>query len=323
MTNEATVELHSPPGLKVEESTEVYGRFSAAPFERGWGVTVGNALRRMLIASIEGAAVTAIRFDGIQHELSTIPGVKEDTLDIILNISRVPLRVYGSEPRTMRLRCRKPTMLTSGAIETDPAVEILDPDVHIAEVTEPGNLDIEMRVRNARGYVTSERNRELETELDTAYIPVDSSHSPVRRVNFKVEPARVGQDTDFDRLILEVYTNGAVAPQEALGTAGRHLRDMLGIFVGSDDDESGGIPVSDDQRAYDKYRDVSIEEYRDQLSMRAYNGLRNADIGTLGDLVLKSEPDLLRERNIGRKSIEEIQRILGPLNLRLGMGGPD
>ncbi len=323
MTNEATLELQSPRGLHVEESTETYGRFSAAPFERGWGVTVGNALRRMLIASIEGAAVTAIRFEGVQHELSTIPGVKEDTLDIILNISRVPLRVHGSEARTIRLQCRKPSVLTSGAIKTDPNVEILDPDVHIATMTEPGNLDIEMRVRNARGYVTSERNRERETGLDTAYIPVDSSHSPVRRVNFKVEPARVGQDTDFDRLILEIYTNGAVRPQEALGTAGRLLRDMLGIFVGGDDEDGDGIPVSDDQRAFDRYREVSIDEYQDQLSARAYNGLRNADIGTLGDLVLKSEQDLLRERNIGRKSIEEIQRLLEPLNLRLGMGGPD
>ncbi len=323
MTNDGILELQSPRGLNVEESTDVYGRFSASPFERGWGVTVGNALRRMLIASIEGAAVTAVRFEGVQHELSTIPGVKEDTLDIILNISRVPLRVHGDEPRTIHLSASKPGALTSGAIRTDPNVDVLDPDVHIATMTQPGNLEIEMRVRNGRGYVTAERNREREENLDVGYIPVDSSHSPVRRVNFKVEPARVGQDTDFDKLVLEVFTNGAVGPQEAMGTASRLLRDMLGIFGGGDDEILDGIPVSDDQKAFEKYREVQIDEYAQQLSVRAYNGLRNAGIETLGDLVLKSERDLLRERNIGRKSIEEIQRILGPLNLRLGMGGGD
>lgn len=323
MTNEGTLELQSPRGLNVEESTGVYGRFSAAPFERGWGVTVGNALRRMLIASIEGAAVTAVRFDGVQHELSTIPGVKEDTLDIILNISRVPLRVHGSEVHTISLRSKEPGVLTSGAIRTDHNVEVLDPDVHIATMTEPGDLEIEMRVRNGRGYITAERNREREENLDVGFIPVDSAHSPVRRVNFKVEPARVGQDTDFDRLVMEVYTNGAVRPQEAMGTASRLLREMLGIFAGGDDDVFEGIPVTDDQKAFEKYRDVGIDEYSQQLSVRAYNGLRNANIETLGDLVVKSEQDLLRERNIGRKSIEEIQRILGPLNLRLGMGSFD
>ncbi len=311
-------ELQRPSGLTVEQSTRFYGRFSAHPFERGYGVTIGNALRRLLISSIEGAAITAINFVGIPHEFSAIPGVKEDTLDIILNLKRVPLILHGDLPRTVRLRTKKPGKLTAANLETDMNVDILDRDVYIATMTQPGELDIEMRVKNGRGYVAAEKNRDL--DLEAGYIPVDSTHSPVRKVNYEIKPARVGQDTDFDHLVIEVHTNGAVVPQDAITTASRLLREMLGIFVGSENETTDDVVISEEQRAYDAYRMTAIDDYSDRLSVRAYNGLRNADIATIGDLVVKSEQDLLKERNIGRKSIEEIQRILQELGLRLGMG---
>ena len=311
-------ELRRPGGLNIETSSDDFGRFSAHPFERGYGVTIGNALRRLLISSIQGAAVTAVKFDGVQHEMSTIPGIKEDTLDIILNIKRIPLRLHGTQPRTIRLKAKKAGLLTSGDIETDANVDILDPDVHLATITQPAELDIEMRVKNGRGYIQAERNRDA--DLEVGYIPLDSTHSPVLKVNYKVEPARVGQDTDLDRLVIDVHTNGSIRPQEAVATAARLLREMLGIFVGGEGDAAEDIVVSDEQRSYDLYRNTSIDDYADQLSVRAYNGLRNADIATIGDLVIKSEQELLRERNIGRKSIEEVERILAGLGLKLGMG---
>lgn len=311
-------DLHRPSGLNIETSTDGFGRFSAHPFERGYGTTIGNALRRLLISSIEGAAVTAVKFAGVQHELSSIPGVKEDTLDIILNLKRVPLRLHGDQPRTIRLRAKKPGLLTSANIETDMNVDILDTDVHIATMTQPGEIDIEMRVKNGRGYVPAERNRD--PDLEVGYIPVDSTHSPVRKVNYVVEPARVGQDTDFDRLVIEVHTNGSVRPQEAITTASRLLREMLGIFVGAQSDASEDVVISDERKAFDLHRNTSIDDYADQLSVRAYNGLRNADIATIGDLVMKSEQELLRERNIGRKSIKEVEKILEGLGLKLRMG---
>ena len=292
-------DLRRPSGLNIETSSDDFGRFSAHPFERGYGVTIGNALRRLLISSIQGAAVTAVKFDGVQHEMSTIPGVKEDTLDIILNIKRVPLRLHGTESRIIRLKGRKPGSLTSRDIESDPNVEILDPDVHIATITQPAELDVEMRVKNGRGYIQAERNRDA--DLEVGYIPLDSTHSPVRKVNYKVEPARVGQDTDLDKLVIDVHTNGSIRPQEAIATAARLLREMLGIFIGGEGEATENIVISDEQKALELHRNTSIDDYADQLSVRAYNGLRNAGIETIGDLVVKTEQELLKERNIGRK----------------------
>ncbi len=312
-------ELQRPRGLNIEESTDSYGRFSAHPFERGYGVTVGNALRRVLISSIEGAAVVAVKFEGVQHELSTIKGVKEDTMDIILNLKRIPIRVHGSQVRTVRLSTDKQGLVTSGDIETDPNVEILDADVPIATLTEDGQLEMEMLVRNARGHVPAEQNRRDVTEI--GFIPVDSTHSPVRRVNYKIAPARVGQNTDFDKLLLEVLTDGSVTPLDALAVASRLLREMLGIFVGEEGEaDEGTTLVNPDQVAFDRHRHMAIDDLSDRLSIRAFNGLKNAHISTVGELVVKSEKDLLKERNIGRKSIEEISRVLANLDLRLDMG---
>ena len=311
-------ELRRPSGLNIETSGDDFGRFSAHPFERGYGVTIGNALRRLLISSIQGAAVTAVKFTGVHHEMSTIQGVKEDTLDIILNLKRVPLRLHGTQPRTIRIKGKKPGLLTSADIDSDANVEVLDPDVHIATITQPAELEIEMRVKNGRGYIHAERNRDA--DLEVGYIPLDSTHSPVRKVNYKVEPARVGQDTDLDKLVIDVHTNGSIRPQEAIATASRLLREMLGIFVGGEGKATEDVVISDEQKAFELHSGTSIDDYADQLSVRAYNGLRNADIATIGDLVLKSEQELLRERNIGRKSIEEVERILEGLGLKLGMG---
>lgn len=311
-------ELQRPKGIKVVENTDTFGRFSAAPFERGYGVTVGNSLRRVLIDSIGGAAVTAVRFAGVEHEMSTISGVKEDTMDMILNLKTVPLRLHGNIPRTIRVRSKEPRVLTSADIETDPNVEILQDDVYLATMTEPGDLDIEMRVKNARGRVPADLNRD--EDLDLGYIPLDSTHSPVRKVNYTVEPARVGQDTDLDKLIIDVHTNGSVRPVEALFSSARVLREMLGIFSGGDSDDLEAVVVNEEQIAFETHRYKSIEEIGDKLSVRAYNGLRNADIATLGDLVVRSADELIKERNLGRKSIEEIEKVLKNLNLHLGMG---
>lgn len=311
-------ELQRPKGIKVVENTDTFGRFSAAPFERGYGVTVGNSLRRVLIDSIGGAAVTAVRFAGVEHEMSTISGVKEDTMDMILNLKTVPLRLHGNIPRTIRVRSKEPRVLTSADIETDPNVEILKDDVYLATMTEPGDLDIEMRVKNARGRVPADLNRD--EDLDLGYIPLDSTHSPVRKVNYTVEPARVGQDTDLDKLIIDVHTNGSVRPVEALFSSARVLREMLGIFSGGDSDDLEAVVVNEEQIAFETHRYKSIEEIGDKLSVRAYNGLRNADIATLGDLVVRSADELIKERNLGRKSIEEIEKVLKNLNLHLGMG---
>lgn len=313
-------DLQRPAGVTLEHASETFGRFSAHPFDRGYGTTIGNALRRVLIASIEGAAMTAVKFAGVRHELSTIEGVQEDTLDIILNLKRVPLRVHGDAPRTIRLRSRVPGALTAGQIETDPNVDILDPDVYIATMTQPGELDIEMRVRNGRGYVTAEQNTKKDEDLELDYIAVDSSHSPVRKVNYTVEPARVGRDTDYDRLVIDVHTNGSVTPEDAVMTAARLLRDMLAIFVGGESEATDDAVISDEQRRYEELRYRSIDEYQDQISVRAYNSLRNAGIETIGDLAGRTEPELLRERQIGRKSIEEIRRLLEGVGLGLGMG---
>ena len=311
-------DLRRPSGLNIETSTNVFGRFSADPFERGYGVTIGNALRRLLLSSLEGAAVTAVRFDGVQHELSTVPGVVEDTLDIILNLKKVPLRLHGTEPRTIRLRGRKPGRLTSSDLETDANVEVLDGEVPIATITQATELDIEMRVKKARGYVPAERNRDM--DLEVGYIPVDSAHSPVRKVNYTVEPARVGQDTDLDRLVIDVHTNGSVRPQEAITTASRLLRQMLGIFVGAESETSEDVVISEEQQALELHRHTSIDDFAEQLSVRAYNGLRNAGIDTIGDLVAKNELELIKERNIGRKSLKEVETILDSLGLKLGLG---
>lgn len=296
--------------------SDTFGRFSAQPFERGFGTTVGNSLRRALLSSIEGAAITAVRIEGISHEFSPIPGVVEDATDIILNLKQIPLKLHGEGARTIRLRATEPGPVLSGAIEADSDVEILDPNQYIATVSEGSILDVEMRVKLGRGYVGAEKN--FDEDLALGYIPIDSVHSPVRKVNYSVEAARLGQMTDYDKLTLEIWTNGALPPQDAIGLAAKLLKDHMTIFINFEEEaatEEAPVDTSTDQ--YQEYLNRSVEEL--ELSVRSYNCLKNANIQTIGDLVVRTGADMLKTKNFGRKSLMEIKEILASMGLSLGM----
>lgn len=296
--------------------TERYGMFTAQPFQRGFGTTIGNGLRRVLLSSIEGAAITAVRIEGVEHEFSPIPGVVEDATDIILNLKQVPFKMMGEGLKTVRLSIEQPGEVLSGQIQTDQDVEVLDRNVHIATVSEGGKLNVEMRLKMGRGYVSADKN--FDEDLALGYIPIDSVHSPVRKVNFQVEAARLGQMTDYDKLTLEVWTNGAVSPQDAIGYAAKLLKDHMSIFINFEEVPEQQEEVA--ERGLDKMSEVlnrSVEEL--ELSVRSYNCLKNANIQTIGELVQKTEAEMLRTKNFGRKSLNEIKEILANMGLSLGM----
>ena len=296
--------------------TPIHGTFSAQPFERGFGTTIGNSLRRALLSSIEGAAVTAVRIEGISHEFSPIPGVVEDATDIILNLKQIPLKLHGEGSRTIRLRATEYGEVRSGQIEADSDVEILDAEVYIATVSEGGILDVEMRVKQGRGYVSAEKN--FDDDLALGYIPIDSVHSPVRKVKYAVEDARLGQMTDYDKLTVEVWTNGAVSPQDAVGLAAKLIKDHMTIFINFEEEVAAEeAPVDAAAELYNEHLNRSVEEL--ELSVRSYNCLKNANIQTIGDLVVRTEADMLKTKNFGRKSLSEIKEILGTMGLALGM----
>ncbi|NBO64550.1 MAG: DNA-directed RNA polymerase subunit alpha [Acidobacteria bacterium] len=311
--------FQKPKRLAKEAMTDRYGRFSAQPFERGFGTTIGNSLRRALLSSIEGAAITAVRIDGVLHEFSSIPGVVEDATDIILNLKQIPFRMLNGEVKTLRVSRLEPGDLTSADIETDGDVEVLDPGVHIATVSEGGALNIELRLKRGRGYVAADRN--FDDDLPVGYIPVDSVHSPVKKVNFSVEAARLGQDTDYDKLQLEVWTNGSVTPENAIGLAAKLIKDHMSIFINFHDDQADSpdvvVPVAKPAGPINDHLDKSVEEL--ELSVRSYNCLKNADIKSIRDLVQKTESDMLKTKNFGRKSLNEIKDILTSMGLSLGM----
>ena len=299
-----------------ETLTERYGMFTAQPFERGFGSTIGTGLRRVLLSSIEGAAITAVRIDGVSHEFSPIPNVVEDATDIILNLKQIPFKMSVEGMRTIRLKVDKPGQVLSGQIETDADIEVLDRNMHIATVGEGGKLNIEMRVRTGRGYVGADRNND--EDLAIGYIPIDSVHSPVRKVNFSVEAARLGQMTDYDKLTIEVWTNGAISPADAIGQASKLLKDHMTIFINFE--ETAETTEEPAERAMSQMTEVmnrSVEEL--ELSVRSYNCLKNANIQTIADLVQKTEAEMLRTKNFGRKSLNEIKEILGGLGLGFGM----
>ena len=300
----------------LETLSPTYGLFYAQPFERGFGTTIGNALRRVLLSSIEGAAVTAVKIEGVLHEFSSLPGVVEDTTDIILNLKQIPLKLSVDHPETVYLKCDGPREIRSGDIETSSNVEILDPDVHIATLSEEGKLYIEMRVKQGRGYVSADRN--FDSDLDIGYIPIDSVHSPVRKVNYTVEDARLGQTTDYDKLTMEVWTNGSVLPQDAVALASKLIKDHLSIFINFEEAPAGGEDELDgeDDRLNDNLS-RSVDEL--ELSVRSYNCLKNANIKTIGELVGKTEAEMLKTKNFGRKSLNEIKEILSTMGLSLGM----
>jgi DNA-directed RNA polymerase subunit alpha len=299
-----------------ETLTDRYGMFTAQPFERGFGSTIGTGLRRVLLSSIEGAAITAVRIEGVAHEFSPIPGVVEDATDIILNLKQVPFKMLSEGMRTVRLKADSKGEVLSGQIETDSEIEVLDRNMHIATIGEGGKLSIEMRIKSGRGYVGADRNND--EDLAVGYIPIDSVHSPVRKVNYSVESARLGQMTDYDKLTIEVWTNGAISPADAIGQASKLLKDHMAIFINFEElPETAEEPA---ERAMSQMNEVlsrSVEEL--ELSVRSYNCLKNANIQTIGDLVQKTEAEMLRTKNFGRKSLNEIKEILSSLGLGFGM----
>jgi DNA-directed RNA polymerase subunit alpha len=302
---------------ETETATGRYAKFFAQPFERGFGTTIGNCLRRALLSSIEGAAITAVKIEGVLHEFSSIPGVVEDATDIILNLKRIPFKLHGAGPKTLRVERTVPGEMLSGELETDAEVEILDPNVHIATISEGGSLVIEMRLKRGRGYVSAERN--FDEDLAVGYIPIDSVHSPVKKVNYTVESARLGQDTDYDKLTVEVWTNGSVKPENAVGLAAKLIKDHMQIFISFEEDahEPTDSGPSRSTPAYNENLDRSVDEL--ELSVRAYNCLKNSDIKTIRDLVQKSEGEMLKTKNFGRKSLNEIKDILTSMGLGLGL----
>lgn len=299
-----------------ETLTAHFGRFTAQPFERGFGTTIGNALRRALLSSIEGAAVTAVKIEGVLHEFSAVPGVVEDTTDLILNLKQIPFRLHADHPETLVLQAEGPRTVTAGDIQASSNVEILDRTVPIATLSEEGKLHMELRLRLGRGYVTADRN--FDDDLSVGYIPVDSVHSPVRKVNYTVEDARVGQRTDYDKLTLEVWTNGAVSPRDAVAQAAKLVKDHMTILINFEDSGDDVIDASstEDERLLETLN-RSVDEL--ELSVRSYNCLKNANIKTIGDLVTKSEAEMLKTKNFGRKSLNEIKDILAEMGFSLGM----
>jgi DNA-directed RNA polymerase subunit alpha len=302
--------------VDTETLTEKYGKFSAQPFERGFGTTIGNALRRTLLSSIEGAAVTAVKIEGVLHEFQSLTGVVEDATDIILNLKQVPFKLNGEGPKALYLRAEQPGIVTSGQIEADGDVEILDKDVYIATVSEGGKLEMEMRLKRGRGYISADKN--FDADLGIGFIPVDSVHSPVRKVNYTVDAARLGQITDYDKLTIEIWTNGSVLPADSLGLAAKLLKDHMSIFINFEE-EIEAESATDDGRLQMRNENLnrSVEEL--ELSVRSYNCLKNANIQTIGELVQKNEPEMLKTKNFGRKSLNEIKEILAQMGLSLGM----
>jgi DNA-directed RNA polymerase subunit alpha len=301
--------------------TPVYGRFTAQPFERGFATTLGNAMRRCLLSSIEGAAVTAVKIEGVLHEFSAIPGVVEDVTDIILNLKQVPIVLHAEESKVLSLDVEGPREVTAADMVEDGTIEIFDKDVHIASLNEEGHLRLQAQIQVGRGYVSADRN--LDESMGIGWIPVDSAHSPVRRVNFRVEAARLGQTTDYEKLVLEVWTNGTITPELAISRAAMLLRDHLGIFISAE--ESVRESANDGDRALDSSMEALLDREIDELEMsvRSVNSLKNANFHTLRDLVRRSEKDMLETKNFGRKSLEEVQEVLQGLGLHLGMAVPE
>ncbi len=300
-----------------ETLTDRFGRFSAQPFERGFGTTVGNAMRRVLLSSIEGAAVTAVKIEGVLHEFSPIPGTVEDATDIILNLKQIPLKMHVDATKTLYLNVTKGGEVRARDIQTDADVEILEPDAHIATVSDGGRLQLEMRVKRGRGYVSADKN--FDEDLGIGWIPIDSVHSPIKKVNYLVEAARIGQNTDYDKLTVDVWTNGSVGPRDAVSLSAKLIRDHLNIFINLEDAGDAQLETGGDvpRVASNENLDKSVEEL--ELSVRSYNCLKNANIRTIRELVQKTEGEMLKTKNFGRKSLNEIKEILASMGLSLGM----
>ena len=308
------------PKIEIAEISEDgrYGRFICEPLEPGYGTTFGNSLRRMLLSSLDGAAVTSIQIDGVLHEFSTIPGVRDDVTSIVLALKQLCIRMQDSEPRTIRIEAAGAREVTAAAIECGSALEILNPELHIASMGETGKLKIEMTVERGRGYVPADRNKKPDDVIGV--IPIDSIFSPVQRVNYTVEDTRVGNVTDYDRLILDVWTNGSIRPEEAVSKAAAilvmHLRlfqNMDGSVVEEEEEVPNFPPEEVDDSA--KVLEMTIDDL--DLSVRSFNCLKRAGINTVADLAQKTEDDMMKVRNLGRKSLDEVKKKLEELGLSL------
>lgn len=311
--------LIKPKQLKIEEenATENYAKFTAEPLERGFGITIGNALRRILLSSLQGAAIAAVKIDGVLHEFSTIPGVTEDVTEIVLNLKDILIKYHGDTKKSMPLEAEGPCVVRAADILTDESVTILNPEQHIATLDDGAKLKMELWVKMGKGYVPSERNKE--DDYPVGIIPTDSIFSPVRKVNYRVTNARVGQITNYDKLIMEVWTNGSVSPEDSVAYASKILKDQLSIFINFEDKGE----LEDMKKDKEVLLDVDPNIYRNvddlELSVRAANCLKNANIRLIGELVQKSEPEMLKTKNFGRKSLNEIKEVLGIMGLSLDM----
>ncbi|MGE5675365.1 MAG: DNA-directed RNA polymerase subunit alpha [Mycobacterium leprae] len=291
-----------------------YGKFVVEPLERGYGITLGNSLRRILLSSLPGAAVTSVKIDGVLHEFSTIPGVVEDVTDIILNLKQLSLKVYSDEPRTIRIDADGEGEVKAGDIHTDADVEILNPDLHIATLDKGGRLVAEISVGKGRGYVPADQNKT--PDMPIGVIPVDSIFSPIRRVNYTIEHTRVGNRTNYDKLTLEVWTNGTIKPDEACSWGAKILKEHLELFLSlTDDADNIEVMQEKDENDRNKLMEMTIEEL--DLSVRSYNCLKRAGINTVAELCAKSDEEMIKVRNLGKKSLEEVKQKLAAIGLSL------
>jgi DNA-directed RNA polymerase subunit alpha len=300
-----------------ESITNSYAKFIAEPFERGFGHTLGNSLRRILLSSISGASIVALKIEGVEHEFSTIPGIREDVTDIIFNIKKIILKMHTDEPKYLKLNVKKKGDVIAGDIETDADVEILNPDVHIATLGSKTELNIEILALRGYGYIPSERNEFIQ-DLAVGWIPVDAVFSPIVKINYIVQETRIGQITDYDRLTLEVWTNGSIHPSDAVVEAAKILQEHVDLFVNFKEGSKEDVQFK--QEGSEKLLEIlskPIEEM--ELSVRSHNCLKNANILSIADLVLKTDAEMLRTRNFGRKSLNEIKEVLHEMNLSLGM----
>lgn len=305
-----------------ETLTDFYGKLTIEPLERGFGTTIGNSLRRVLLSSIEGTAVTGVRIAGVSHEFSTVKGVKEDVVDIILNIKKLRFKMYGDGKRIATVKFKGPGELTGADVKTDGNVEVLNKDIHIATVGSGSSLEMEMYIKKGKGYVTAEMNKEDDLPIDV--LAIDSVFSPIKKVNFWVEKARVGRATDYDRLIIEIWTDGSISPKKAVNDAAAILAEHLDLLIFEEEEKMpeaiGTMPSSvsgSNPKISNENLMRSIDEL--ELSVRAYNCLKNANIKTIADLVQKTEHEMLRTKNFGRKSLNEIRNVIHSMGLHFGM----
>ncbi|MCL5021803.1 MAG: DNA-directed RNA polymerase subunit alpha [Nitrospirae bacterium] len=312
-----------PEKIRFDEETltDSYGKLIAEPFERGFGTTMGNSLRRVLLSSLEGAAVTAVKIRGALHEFSHISGVKEDVMDIILNIKKLRFKMYGDDKRVATINVNGPREVRGSDLRLDSGVEVLNPDQLVATLDKGSSFDAEMHLRKGKGYVTAEVNKESDLPVDM--LAVDSVFSPIKKVNFSVEKARVGRATDYDRLVMEIWTDGSVSPEKAVSQAASIIMDCMDLFISEEEDNDGGrkenaaVAVSVGDPSFNENLLKNVDEL--ELSVRASNCLKNANIKTIAELVQKTEYEMLKTKNFGRKSLNEIKEILHTMGLHLGM----